>query len=743
METVYLALNPAAQHLGIAHYNAGLGVVYASLMPLLTQDYSFLHVILHELLPEVILCPNSAPEELKTALRGSSVNYISKAEFNYEKSKEMVLALYNGKAFYAKSKLDLSSPAFVGAIGAILGYLMRSQDLLDEAAIHDIQTIQLSGVAVDLTVLKALHIFVEETHPSKIKGTGRSKEGFSVFGLIDRTVTTQGRRVLRQWMFRPLKDPVAIGERLDSVQFLVEHPSLTSFLLKQLQGSVDLVRTVGRFAAYRENSGDWKGLAVTLDKLVTIQQALINLTFELPAILKAIAGLPSLTEFLSTLNGVLDTSSGLHIAEGVSDELEYWRKTFDKLQSFLVKLSKEELYDLERIGLSVSEVRVVYIAKYGYLLEVHHVNSDVQAEDMKKVQSLKYELMFQTQGTAFFRSPRTQQLDSHFGDVNSKINDTEAAILRQLEDLVLAQGTVLCRAGQIQAELDALVSLAISAGELRLSRPVIKEEPGISIVNGRHMLVERIVESFIPNDCLLEGKHKVGLITGPNCSGKSIYLKMVGTIVLLAHTGSFVPAESAEIGLIDGIFVRLTNPQLSGTSSFELELIQLSRCLSACTERSLILLDEFGKTTCSEDCIALLVSVLRHFDRPSSPLALVTTHYTEIISLELVKESEVLRYYAMEMAPLAEPVFLYKLVRGVARASLAFSCAKLAGIPQDILQRASDVRASLRAGTEVEAIEHCSYLSRAKEALKLLRKLDPDVDDLSSFFEAVKVSIRP
>jgi DNA mismatch repair protein MSH5 len=741
MDSVYLALCPAAQYLALAHYHASLGVIYAAQTPVLTLDFAFVEVVLHELGPEVVLCPSSAPDELKRLLSGFNVTYCSKAEFSYEKCKEIVLALYNGKAFYAKSKLDISCPALVGAIGAVLSYLMRSPELLDEVAIHDIQTVQLGGLIVDLAVLRSLHIFVEESHPSKIKGAGRSKEGFSVFGLIDRTLTAQGRRLLRQWMLRPLNDSEAINERLDSVQFLVEHPSLTAFLAKQLQGSVDLVRTVGRFASFRETCSDWSGLTSTLLKLVTMRQALKNLSFKLPRVLETVVELADLSDFLSVLSSIVDTTAGLHIAEGVSKELEYWRKTFDDLQRFLVQLAQEELQDLSRLGVQCGEVRIVHIAKYGFLLEVHHSAIELASEDAKRVQNLQYKLIFQTPNTTYFQSPRTQELDSHFGDLNSKIVDTEAALLRQVEEQVLEKGAELCRAANALAELDALISLALAAGELGLSRPVMKSECGVSIVNGRHLLVQRVVQNFIPNDCLLGGSHKVGLITGPNCSGKSIYLKMVGTIVLLAHVGSFVPAESAEIGLVDGIFARLTNPQLSGTSSFELELLQLSRCLAASSERSLVLLDEFGKTTCSEDCIALLVALLRQFDRRSAPLALVTTHYTEIVSLGLVKESEVVQFYAMEMAPLAEPVFLYKLIRGVARHSLGFSCAKLAGLPQDLLQRAGDVRACLREGREVEALEQSSYLSRAKEALKLLRKFDPDTDDIEVFFAAVRESV--
>ncbi|MGH0143128.1 UNVERIFIED_CONTAM: hypothetical protein FKN15_053221 [Acipenser sinensis] len=344
--------------------------------------------------------------------------------------------------------------------------------------------------------------------------------------------------------------------------------------------------------------------------------------------------------------------------------------------------------DLHYISSLISKV-------IGFLLSVPRIPSMDENKDFE-IEGLDF--MFLSEDRLHYRSQRTKELDTMLGDLHCEIRDLETAVMTQLQEKVVEKGPVLYQVMEYSAQLDCLISLALASREFSYCRPTLSTEHSISIRDCRHPLVEMCTGMYVSNPVLSsadEGKMKV--ITGPNSCGKSVYLKQVGLAVFMALVGSNVPASEAHIGLVDGIYTRMQSRESVsvGLSTFMIDLNQMACAVNNATERSLVLIDEFGKGTNTVDGLSLLASSLRHWLHPGQacPHVFISTNFHSLFQLNLLPESPLLSYQTLETAVDGEElVFFYQLREGVSTSSYAANIATLAGMPAKIVQRGVEVR---------------------------------------------------
>eukprot|EP00752_Nemacystus_decipiens_P013400 g11865.t1 len=612
----------------------------------------------------------------------------------------------------------------VRALGALLTHLQSTVFALEESGAVDVTSVRQLDVSgsmrIDGMTLRSLGIMAEEFHPNVISGKGRSKEGFSVFGLFDQTKSASGRRCLKEWMLKPLHDISAISARQVASSF--------ADWCKLIQ-SIEAALEIREGLAILKTSAD---AAVAVEGSYG-QQAFLGYLIESIDSVVLRRCLEGLCEVIDTVASVQDKE--VVIRPGFDDELDRMRDLLGDLPEILRRVGKIVLND----NALLEELSVEYVPQIGFLTALHERFSDLKPDD--------FTFAFTQGDTVYYKSPTMHDVDDGIGDIQGKITDKQAKIMRELEEALLEEEGSFHTAAAALAELDAALALAAVAGDFGFVRPEVVEDNVIMIKNGRHPLQEHTVDHFIPNDTYIADGSRVALITGANCSGKSVYLKQVGVAVYLAHVGSFVPAEKAIIGLTDRIFTRIATVETSALpqSSFTIDVNQIAHMVRSSSPRSLLLIDEFGKGTSPSDGIGLVAALLRHLSRGRRK-CLFTLHFHEIFSLGLVKvhgpddmrtELQDVSVFRMDVhvpsapTPAAEhrldglgqddpgdgwgddgggwattpPTPLFKLVPGVTANSHGIACAQLAGIPESVLSRAREVAGSEDSGKPIQPME--------------------------------------
>ena len=699
-----------------------VGSLSASLISQLTFLYS----------PTVVLAPSSSSQPLKDLLSQLNTLYIPKTDFIYESCKELIISkCYGGEEFLAVTSINFSNTQQISCCGALLKFLISS-----ELRVHSIKYSNAGGLAIDFNTLESLQIIKEDLHPSNINTIGRSKEGLSILSLLDTTCTPQGRRKIKENLLRPLNTLEDINKSLDRIEYFLGNLAMVYDIISDLKSFGDLEVCLKKFREGRETTSDWVKLLNSLKCFLSVSKKFSYLHAP-PLLVQILCSIS--TEEILTLCRLLESClvfSGDRpkIQSGVNSDLDYLQKIYEELDEFLFKLAQVEGSNIKDAGFH--KLTVLFMQGLGYLVELSFKNQGFPDTFDKE----GYSFQFSTDDCLYFKTPRTLALDDKFGDLQGKIREAETAILLKLESAVLDLSEPISLVSSTIGELDSLFAFTLFCDTYKLTRPRLFETPRLQIVNGRHLLMEICVDNFISNDCALDDMHKVAVITGPNCSGKSVYLKMVGIIAYLAHIGCFIPAEIAEIGCCDQIFSRIHATESRYSSSFAEEISQVSVALQNSTINSLILLDEFGKGTCTIDGMSLVAGLLTEFEESLSPTVILTTHYQELLTYGYVKESALVKFYTMEMAESEEPVFLYKLVRGLPSGSYGIWCAKWAGVADDVIFRAREIRKYLRGeggcGGEWEGV--------VAEVLKILKEFEIGKDpwEPARIIEEVFVSGR-
>lgn len=526
----------------------------------------------------------------------------------------------------------------------------------------------------------------------------KRKQG-SLYGVLDRTVTAMGGRLLKTWVERPLLQRDAIENRLDAVEAFVKHPLFRQDVKELLDRVYDLERLLAKLSYGSANGRDLKALSRSLST-IQIMKTLESVQAE-GRIGYLIDTLPDLQDVVDEIEGAIvdeppiDVRDGGIIRDGYHQELDEYRVASRDGKQWIATLEQQE-----RGKSGIRSLKVGYNKVFGYFLEVTRANSHLVPEYFERKQTLANSERFVT--------PELKHKESIILQAEEKIAELEFQIFLDIRDRVLKRVADIQQAAQNMAQLDVLQSLAEIASERGYTRPIIDQSDRIRIENGRHPVVEAALgtKSFVPNDTYLDCQgHQIALITGPNMAGKSTYMRQVALLVIMAQMGSFVPADSAEIGMVDRVFTRIgaSDDLSSGQSTFMVEMVELSAILTHATSRSLIILDEIGRGTSTFDGMSIAQAVIEFLHR--SPIVgaktLFATHYHELT--KLIDELDAVQNYSTMVKEDGDQiVFLRKVVPQPADRSYGIQVARLAGVPEVLLKRASAILNELESGATVE-----------------------------------------
>ena len=598
------------------------------------------------------------------------------ADFDIHESIARVLTHF-GKTSLEELGLENKLPA-VRALGCALLYLqsMQKNDLsgltrLDVYA--DIQYMQL-----DLNACRNLEL--TETMRSK------EKRG-SLLGVLDRTCTAMGKRLLRSWIEQPLIAPAQIITRLNAVEELIKDSVRRSELREQLNRVYDLERILTRIMYGTANARELQSLCITIEKIAPIKQMLAN---SHSAMLQTLEQEMDTLEDIRTLlasaiddNPPFSVREGGMIRKGYNADLDTIRLDMEGGKDIILRVEAEEK---ERTG--IKNLRVGYNRVFGYYIEIlRSYTGEIPPHYIRK----------QTLANAErYITDELKQLEIRVLTAKERGIELEYQLFTALRKQVAGEMARIKSTAAAIAQLDVLTSFAEVSARGQYCRPEINTKGEIHIIGGRHPVVEALSDApFVPNDTLLDnGDNRVALITGPNMAGKSTYMRQTALIVLMAQIGCFVPATSADIAIVDSIHTRIgaSDDLAAGQSTFMIEMSEVAYILRNATKHSLIIFDEIGRGTSTFDGMSIARAVLEYVTNPKTLGAktLFATHYHELSVLE--QEMQGIKNYNIAVKKRGEDItFLRRIVRGFADKSYGVEVARLAGIPKDVVARAKEI----------------------------------------------------
>ncbi len=566
-------------------------------------------------------------------------------------------------------------PLAISAAGAIVQYLHETQ----KATLQQLTQLSTYSTQAFMTLDAATRRNLELTSTIR-SGTVRG----SLLGVLDDTQTAMGSRLLRQWLSQPLLDVAALERRLDGVQAFYDDIPRRTALRTLLKRVADLERLTNRVVQHIASPRDLIGLR---DSLQTVSQ-IIPLLQEMtsPCIATLAQSLDPCSEVVTLISRAMLAVGGV-IARGFSAELDTVLNAARNAKAWVANLEHQER---QRTG--IKSLRVGYNKVFGYYIEVTKANLDAVPKEYIRKQTLV--------NAERFITPELKEHESLILNAEERRAELERQIYLQVCEQIGAAAQRMLSTARALAEIDVYAALAEVAQRNRYVRPILNEGDTIHIIGGRHPVVELTLheEPFVPNDTHLSPQEAILVITGPNMSGKSTYLRQVALIVLMAQIGSFVPAEAAEIGIVDRIFTRVgAQDEISaGQSTFMVEMVETANILNHATNRSLLILDEIGRGTSTYDGISIAWAVVEYIHNHPRLQAktLFATHYHELT--ELARFLPRVRNYNVAVAEEGDRVvFLRKIVPGGADRSYGIHVAQLAGLPKPVIRRAEEILKNL------------------------------------------------
>ncbi len=499
--------------------------------------------------------------------------------------------------------------------------------------------------------------------------------------LLDQTCTAMGARILRRWLFQPLRDVARINRRLDAVEALVHSTEVRENLQDCLKQICDIERVVARICTQRATPRELLALALALRQVPELIQSIQST--DCKALDELSQRLPPCDDIESTISQALDDSSEQIFRRGYNQELDRLREISSSGKGFIEALQKRES---ERTG--IPSLKVGYNKVFGYYLEITNAHRDKVPPEYVRKQTLVNAERYITN--------ELKEYEERVIGAQEQIIVLENELLRSLRVDLATASNELQRLGAAIAVLDCFVGFAEVAVREGYVRPRIDNTRLLKIVHGRHPIVEQAdPAAFVPNSIELDpDRYQIFIITGPNMAGKSVVLRQVGLIVLMAQAGSFVPAKSATIGVVDRIFTRVgaSDNLAAGESTFLVEMNEAANILNNATRNSLILLDEIGRGTSTFDGLSIAWALVEYLHENDSIAArtLFATHYHELNTLEERLE-RVQNYKVHVQEHDGRIVFLHKLIRGAADHSYGIEVARMAGLPSKLLSRAGEI----------------------------------------------------
>lgn len=633
---------------------------------------------------EVLLSPGGACPELLDFLQNRQD---CRAELGSETMFDAKTSEHAINQQFPSGVENLPSEAHAGlpAVGGLLQYLYQTQKT-DLSHLRSLRY-DSGGDFMELDPSARKNLELCETIRSK------EKKG-SLLWVLDKTKTPMGGRMIRFWLERPLLSPICIRQRLDAVSALASDPIRREELILKLKEITDLERLIGRIVYGSAGARDLTALAVGLSQLPALRSLLEAETCPmLKTVWQELDDLPALQDLIS--RGIVEeppfsVREGGLIHEGYDSDVDQLRNILKNSRGIIAGIEAREK---EKTG--IKSLKIGYNKVFGYYLEVSKSYYDQVPDDYIRKQTLANCERFITQ--------ELKDMEHTILSAQDRLTALEFQLFCELRAAAAAHVSVIQRSAAAVGRLDVLTSFAAVAAENHYCMPSVDLSDKLEITEGRHPVVEKMLKDslFVPNDAHMDGKqHRASIITGPNMAGKSTYMRQVALIVLMAQIGSFVPAKSARIGVIDRVFTRIgaSDDLAGGQSTFMVEMSEVAEILKNATSKSLLILDEIGRGTSTYDGMAIARAVLEWCADPKrlGAKTLFATHYHELTCLE-EQLPGVLNFNIAAKKRNDQIIFLRKILPGKADESYGVEVAKLAGVPERVVLRSRELLKELEA----------------------------------------------
>ena len=658
-------------------------------------------------MPSEIIC-NSETKQLEGEIPCLNVgnkynlNVYYDWAFNKSNAEKMVLNQYNLESIKG---FDFDSLNCIYAVGALLQYFKETQK-------RELKHLKMPKLIKDE---QFMYVDTNTRRNLEIEQTMHdgSKHG-SLLWVLDKTETSGGARMLRSWVRQPLQDKQSIDNRLNMVKELYENSVVRAEIKQNLSKIQDIERLVGKISYGHITPKDCLALANSLNQVPYIKQIIARTNNS--NLISLANSLVDVSPIVNLINMTIDENApallkdGGYIKKGFNTSLDNLRNLKQDAENIILSIQTRE-----REATGIKNLKIGYNRVFGYYIEVSKLYSDQIPFNYIRKQTISNNERYITEELKKFEE---QVLRSHEDSLL-----LEQEIFTKLKEQLLQNAEIMQQIATVVSIIDCLYSLATVAVANNYTCPTITNNKQINIVAGRHPVVEKINKAdFISNDCLLnDSDQKTIILTGPNMAGKSTYMRQVALITYMAHIGSFVPAENAEICLVDRIFTRIgaSDDLAVGQSTFMVEMIEVANILNFCTNNSLIILDEVGRGTSTFDGLSIAWSVIEYLSKKLNAKTLFATHYHELMQLE--GKYDGIKNYCISIKEIGgKLVFLRKIMRGSATKSYGIEVASLAGLPNEIIERAKDLIKDL----ESEKIAQSNQNSKDSELVNILKEID-------------------
>lgn len=666
---------------------------------------------LARLSPAEIIIPDSL--DLENHLSGH-ISRLQEYRFDSTRCKDALLDHFKAGSLEGYGLRGLTFATI--AAGVIIQYLAENQpDAL--SLLSALSTYQTSEFMVlDSSTRRNLEL-TETIRGGKGEGT--------LLSLLDYTVTLMGHRLIRNWLNLPLLNLPAIQTRQKNVQYFVENGFIRAEFFAFLKEITDLERVINRILSHHAIPRDLAALRSTLKILPEINKILTMQSGEIHEIVSSIADFHSEEDLLvkAIVDDPPNTLTGTGIfRHGYSSELDNIKDSSKNAREWIANLETKER---ERTG--IKNLKVGYNKVFGYFIEVNHSNTNSVPQDYIRKQTLV--------NAERYITPEMKEYESLVLNAEEQIHEIEVKLFNELCERLAKSSQRILAAARTIANLDVLASFAEAAVLGGYVLPEMDETNTLDIHDCRHPVVEKMLKGdrFVPNDAIFSDGESIRIITGPNMSGKSTFLRQVALVVLLAQIGSYVPASSARIGIVDRIFTRIgaQDEIYAGQSTFMVEMTEMANIIHHATRRSLLILDEIGRGTSTYDGVAIAWSVVEYIhNHPKlQSRTLFATHYHELITLGEILPG-VKNYNVAVVESDGKIVFLHKIVPGGSDRSYGIHVAQLAGLPGPLIQRANEIILNLESTTgrttapEPDTHQQMVLFPETNPVLEELKKLD-------------------
>ena len=611
---------------------------------------------------------------------GTIITDNAKRLYEYERCRDNV-----NKAF-GDDATKLNTPELIVSVGVVLSYIEETQKI-SNAHTKEIRVYSKEEyLELDLNTRRNLEL-VESMRNKEKRG--------SLLWVLDKTKTSMGARLLRSWILRPLIDPVAINKRQNAVSQILKNQRANDELGELLSGVLDLERLVARAIYGSANAKDLRAICNSMLVLPQIKSIISSLSGN--AFAEIVKNFDTLDDICELLDRAIDDNPPFQVREGgiIKDgydaDVDYYRSILSNGEAIMRSIEERE-----REATGIKTLKVSKNNVFGYFIEVTKSLIDQVPDRFIRKQTLT--------NCERYITEELKNMETEIFNAGDRLVILEYNIFQSLRQVIADNGERIRKTASLISEIDVYRSFADVARKNSYTCPDVDLSTDIIIKDGRHPIVEKFVKDsyFVPNDTTLDlSSNKVMIITGPNMAGKSTYMRQVAIITLMAQIGSFVPARSAKIGIVDKIFTRVgaSDDLASGQSTFMLEMNEVAAILKNATKRSLIIYDEVGRGTSTFDGMSIARAVVEYtYSKKIGAKTLFATHYHELIDME-DKFPGIVNYNIAAKKRGDSITFLRKIVRGGTDDSYGIEVAKLAGVPNEVVKRAKEILADIESGT--------------------------------------------